>query len=107
MGKVKEVGRMGNEVGEAITRLKSEGRGKGTVVHDAATSEAAARRWEMVKKVAGAKGWDASWVGDFHGWEDDTIIYAGAGSLEAVSRARVRLVVLLAWDPSGFKAREV
>ena len=58
--------------------------------------------------MAKAEGWKDSWVGNFHGWEDDTIIYIGAGSLEAVSRARVRLVVLLAWDPAGLEVeREV
>ena len=98
MGKVEEAARMGEEVREAISRLREEGREGGTVLHDVDLSSAARRE---VEAVAGAEGWQVRRLQDFYGWEADTVIYCGPGELEAASRARVRLVVLLARDPAG------
>ena len=100
MGKVEEAARMGEELRKAIGQLRSEGRAAGTILcTQPGTLSTPVKR--EVDVVARAEGWKMSKVGKFYGWEADNIIYVGSGNLEAVSRARVRLVVLLAWDPEG------
>ena len=49
-------------------------------------------------EAASRAGWTASQSCDFTGSEADTVVFVGPGGLEALSRARLRLCVVLMWD---------
>ena len=49
-------------------------------------------------EVAVRANWQVFQSCDFTGSEADTVVFVGPGGLEPLSRARVRLCVVLMWD---------
>ena len=80
---------------EIKTCLDSEGRLGVTLLHDWHISDAAR---STVTKMAERAGWETYLAGDFTGSEADTVVFVGPGGLEPLSRAKLRLCVVLMWD---------
>ena len=62
-----------------------------TVLYDASFTE---KSIDKLKEF----GWPVFRVGQFPGWEDESIIYLGPGLMESFSRARLKLFIVLGYE---------
>jgi hypothetical protein len=55
----------------------------------------------MVEQEGRTEGWKVRGTWDYTGWEEDCVIYLGPGYMEAFTRAKLHLAVVLFWDPAN------
>ena len=59
----------------------------------------------IVTKIAKESGWKTHQAGDFTGSEVDTVVFVGLGGLEPLSRAKLRLCIVLMWETKKTKSK--
>ena len=91
-----------NALNKIKMNLDEEGRRDVVLLHDRFISSTVK---EKVCDFARKANWQTFPTSDFTGSETDTVIFVGPGGLEPLSRARLRLYVVLMWDTEKGKKK--
>ena len=95
IGQLSDVSVLKTTLDKVKKQLSYEDRNQVTVLFDRFISISAQNE---VNNFVASAGWKVSLAGDFTGWEDETIIFVGPGGLEPLSRAKLRLCIILFWE---------
>ena len=95
LGKLNHVSDLVDALDRIKMNLDEEGRRNVVLLHDRYISPLVK---EEVLDMAQEAEWETFQSGDFTGSEADTVVFVGPGGLEPLSRARLRLCVVLMWD---------
>ena len=96
LGRVRDPTEVKNVLKIIEDMLVEEGRQDIALIHDSGLSG----RW---KEAMQSQIWEVANVLDYTGWERDTVVYVGRGNMEAITRGRERLVMVLLWGGGGRK----
>ena len=80
--------------------MKAEGRRPGVILYSN-TDNYPLEIATMVEQEGAAACWDVREMSYFVGCEDDNVIYLGPGFMEAFTRAKLHLSIVLFWHPDS------
>jgi hypothetical protein len=99
LGKLEEVEKLRQVLRTEMAVMKEEGRKPGVILYESIDNSPEVTA--MMEQEGAAAGWQVTDVREFAGCEEDNIIFLGPGHMEAVTRAKLHLSVVLYWDPQS------
>ena len=104
LGKLEDVETLRKVLLTEMAVMKEEGRKRGVILYSNGYIIPEVKT--MVEQEGAAAGWQVWGIEDFKGCEEDHVMYIGPGNMEAVTRAKLHLSIVLFWDTESIKNEE-